>query len=962
MALSPPVATRPEPVPLSDFIRVRGARTHNLRELNVDLPRNQLIVVTGLSGSGKSSLVFDTLYAEGQRRYVESLSAYARQFLSLMQKPDVDHIEGLSPAISIEQKSTSHNPRSTVGTITEIQDYLRLLFARTGEPRCPRHGERLAGRSIGEMVDAISQLDSERRWMLLAPVVRDRKGEHLHALEDLRRGGFVRARIDGILVDLDQAPTMDKRRKHSIEAVVDRFRIRSGQQSRLAESLETALRVGDGLVQVAPMDGDGETLRLSSLYACPECGYSIPEMEPRFFSFNNPAGACRDCDGLGVSRFFDAERVVVPEATLAEGAIRGWDRNTFYFQILRSLSEHYSFRMDIPFRRLARRHQRLVLDGSGDEVVVLRRVAENGRVYRRRTRFEGVLPNLERRYRETESERLREELLRFISTRPCPSCEGGRLREEARHVFIGDANLPQLTALPVDEALDYFEQLHLAGHRGEIAEKILQEIRSRLRFLADVGLGYLSLERRAESLSGGEAQRIRLASQIGAGLVGVLYTLDEPSIGLHPRDNNRLLHTLRRLRDLGNTVVVVEHDEEAIRSADYVIDIGPGAGAAGGLVVGSGTPQALADSPDSLTGRYLSGSECIPLPKRRRQRDEQRQLVVEGASGNNLCAVDLRLPLGLFCCVTGVSGSGKSTLINQTLYPAVAARLLRQSVAPRAMPFKRAVGLAALDKCVSIDQGPIGRTPRSNPSTYTGLFTPVRELFAATREARARGYKPGRFSFNVPGGRCETCHGDGLIKVAMHFLPDIYVSCETCGGQRYNRETLEVRYKDRNIHEVLEMTVAEAREFFDPVPMLARRLQTLVDVGLSYICLGQAATTLSGGEAQRVKLSRELSRRSTGRTLYLLDEPTTGLHFHDVRQLLSVLHRLCDQGNTVVVIEHNLDVIKTADWIIDLGPEGGKDGGRVVAAGPPEEVAACEASHTGVFLRRTLASRRRRRR
>ncbi len=943
---------------MGDFIRVRGARTHNLQAVDVDLPRNQLIVVTGLSGSGKSSLVFDTLYAEGQRRYVESLSAYARQFLSLMNKPDVDHIEGLSPAISIEQKATSHNPRSTVGTITEIQDYLRLLFARAGEPRCPRHGERLAGRSISEMCEAIYQLDTKQRWMLLAPVVRDRKGEHLHTLEELRRGGFVRARIGGIPVDLDQAPTLDKRRKHSIEVVVDRFRIRPDQQSRLAESLETALRVGGGLVQVAPLDGDAQMLRLSSLYACSECGYSIPELEPRFFSFNNPAGACKDCDGLGVSRFFDADRVVAPEATLAEGAIRGWDRNTFYFQILRSLSEHYGFRMDIPFRRLARRHQRRILDGSDGEKIELRHVAENGRIYRRRTVFEGVLPNLERRYRETESERLREELLRFISTRPCPSCEGGRLREEARHVFVGEANLPQLSALPVDEALSHFDALRLSGHRGEIAEKILQEIRSRLRFLADVGLGYLSLSRRAESLSGGEAQRIRLASQIGAGLVGVLYTLDEPSIGLHPRDNGRLLQTLCRLRDLGNTVVVVEHDEEAIRSADYVIDIGPGAGAAGGRVVGSGSPEHLSSCPQSLTGRYLSGAESIPLPARRRQRDE-RQLVITGASGNNLRTVDLSLPLGLFCCVTGVSGSGKSTLINQTLYPAVAARLLRQSAAPRAMPFQSASGLDALDKCVSIDQGPIGRTPRSNPATYTGLFTPVRELFAATREARTRGYKPGRFSFNVAGGRCETCRGDGLIKVAMHFLPDIYVSCETCGGQRYNRETLEVRYKDRNIHEVLNMTVATAREFFDPVPMLARRLQALMDVGLSYIRLGQSATTLSGGEAQRVKLSRELSRRDTGQTLYLLDEPTTGLHFHDVRQLLVVLHRLCDRGNTVVVIEHNLDVIKTADWIVDLGPEGGKDGGGVVVMGTPEEVAACKASHTGRFLRQVLSSRRR---
>ena len=934
-----------------DTIEVRGARTHNLKNIDLDIPRDKLVVITGLSGSGKSSLAFDTLYAEGQRRYVESLSTYARQFLSMMEKPDIDHIEGLSPAISIEQKSTSHNPRSTVGTITEIYDYLRLLFARVGDPRCPTHGVTLKAQTVTQMVDAVLAMPEGSKLMLLAPVVRDRKGEHLHVFEQMRAAGFIRVRVDGIVVDLDDVPALDKKRKHRIDVVIDRFKVREDLKLRLAESFETALELTDGIAAIAPMDNDGPETLFSARYACPSCGHSIDELEPRLFSFNNPAGACSGCDGLGVTQFFDESRVVMhPEASLAEGAIRGWDRrNVYYFHLLRSLSGHYGFDMDKPFNKLSQAHRDIILHGSGSEEIEFSYVNDRGTVFKRRHVFEGVIPNMDRRYRETESSSVRDELAKYVSTAACKACEGTRLCEDARSVYVDGRSLPEITSLPVGDAQAYFDALELSGRQGEIADKILKELRARYRFLVDVGLNYLTLNRSAETLSGGEAQRIRLASQIGAGLVGVMYILDEPSIGLHQRDNERLLTTLIHLRDLGNTVLVVEHDEDAIRNADHIIDIGPGAGVHGGEVVVSGTMQDVIDHPDSLTGAYLSGKRSIAVPKKRHKMDPQRVLTIKGAKGNNLQDVSLTIPLGLLTCVTGVSGSGKSTLINGTLYP-LAATALNGATTLKPAAHESVEGLEQLDKCIDIDQSPIGRTPRSNPATYTGIFTPIRELFAGTQEARSRGYKPGRFSFNVRGGRCEACQGDGVTKVEMHFLPDIYVPCDVCKGKRYNRETLEIRFKDLNISEVLDLTVEDALVFFEAVPAIHRKLQTLMDVGLSYIRLGQAATTLSGGEAQRVKLSRELSKRDTGNTLYILDEPTTGLHFDDIRQLLEVLHRLRDGGNTVVIIEHNLDVIKTADWIIDLGPEGGSGGGQIIATGTPEAVADHKASHTGRFL------------
>ncbi|BFQ94523.1 excinuclease ABC subunit UvrA [Gallibacterium anatis] len=939
-----------------DNIEIRGARTHNLKNINLTIPRNKLVVITGLSGSGKSSLAFDTLYAEGQRRYVESLSAYARQFLSLMEKPDVDHIEGLSPAISIEQKSTSHNPRSTVGTITEVYDYLRLLFARVGEPRCPTHNIPLTAQTISQMVDKILSLPEGSRMMLLAPVVKARKGEHTKLLDNIAAQGYIRARIDGEICDLSDPPQLELQKKHTIEVIVDRFKIRPELSSRLAESLETALELSGGIVVVANMDdSSAEELVFSANFACPHCGYSLPELEPRMFSFNNPAGACPTCDGLGIQQYFDEHRVVQnPSLSLAGGAIRGWDRrNFYYYQMLTSLARHYHFDIEEPFEELPQKIQHLVLHGSGHEKIEFQYMNDRGDTIVRHHPFEGVLNNMARRYKETESMSVREDLAKYISTRPCQTCHGSRLKEEARHVFIGETTLPQISEMSIGEALHHFEQLQFEGQKAKIAEKILKEIKERLQFLVNVGLEYLSLSRSAETLSGGEAQRIRLASQIGAGLVGVMYVLDEPSIGLHQRDNERLLNTLIHLRDLGNTVIVVEHDEDAIRTADHIIDIGPGAGVHGGEVIAQGTAQQIMQDPNSLTGRFLSGKEKIDIPAARTPIKPEKILRLIGASGNNLKNVDLEIPVGLFTCITGVSGSGKSTLINDTLFP-IAQNALNRAENQQHAPFKAIEGLEFFDKVINIDQSPIGRTPRSNPATYTGVFTPIRELFAGVPEARARGYNPGRFSFNVRGGRCEACQGDGVIKVEMHFLPDIYVPCDQCKGKRYNRETLEIRYKGKTIHQVLEMTVEEAREFFDAVPMIARKLQTLIDVGLSYIRLGQASTTLSGGEAQRVKLASELSKRDTGNTLYILDEPTTGLHFADIKQLLEVLHRLRDQGNTIVVIEHNLDVIKTADWIVDLGPEGGSGGGEIIAKGTPEQVAAMPHSHTARFLKPIL--------
>ena len=933
------------------FIRIRGARTHNLRGLDLDIPRDRLVVITGLSGSGKSSLAFDTLYAEGQRRYVESLSAYARQFLSMMDKPDVDHIEGLSPAIAIEQKATSHNPRSTVGTVTEIYDYLRLLFARAGVPRCPEHGVELTAQATSQMVDQVLRLPEGTAALLLAPLVEDRKGEHAEVFENLQAQGFVRARIDGRVHELDALPKLDPKKKHSIEAVVDRFRVRADAAQRLAESFETALRLSEGTARVLPSDAEaGEPMLFSNRHACPRCGWSVPLLEPKMFSFNNPAGACPSCDGLGYQEFFDPARVVAhPALSLAGGAVRGWDRrNAHYFQMIQSLAKHFRFDIESPWEELPQKVQRVLLYGSGEEEVEFRYPEAGGRLGKRRHRFEGILPNLERRYRETESATVREELAKYLGLRACPDCEGTRLNRTARHVFVGDRALPSLTRLPVARALEFFGGLEVAGWRGEVAARIVKEVADRLRFLVDVGLDYLALDRSADTLSGGEAQRIRLASQIGSGLTGVMYILDEPSIGLHQRDNARLLATLRRLRDLGNTVLVVEHDEDAIRAADHVIDLGPGAGVHGGRLVAQGTPREVEAAPASLTGQYLSGRKRIAVPPLRVPRQKNMALKIVGARGNNLQDVTAEIPLRLMTCVTGVSGSGKSTLVNDTLFRHVATHL--NGAAPDGAPCERIEGLGHVDRVIEIDQSPIGRTPRSNPATYTGLFTVLREIFAQVPEARSRGYDAGRFSFNVKGGRCEACQGDGVIKVEMHFLPDVYVPCDVCKGQRYNRETLEIRYRGRNIHEVLDMTVEDGLRFFQALPTAQPKLQTLLDVGLGYLKLGQNATTLSGGEAQRVKLAKELAKRATGRTLYILDEPTTGLHFHDVAQLLAVLHRLRDEGNTIVVIEHNLDVIKTADWIIDLGPEGGEGGGRVVACGTPEQVAAQPGSYTGHYL------------
>ncbi len=936
-----------------DYIRIRGARTHNLKNVSLDLPRNKLIVITGLSGSGKSSLAFDTLYAEGQRRYVESLSAYARQFLARMDKPDVDLIEGLSPAISIEQKSTSHNPRSTVGTVTEIHDYLRLLYARAGDPECPEHGIKLEAQTVSQMVDSVLLLPEDTKLMILAPVVSNRKGEQLDLFEELKAQGFVRVRLDGEIHELDSVPKLAKTVKHNVDVVVDRLKVRADVKQRIAESFETALRLADGKAVALEMDSGKEHL-FSAKFSCPVCDYSLAELEPRLFSFNNPMGACPKCDGLGQISFFDPKRVVAfPHLSLASGAIKGWDkRNQFYFQMLQSLALHYGFDLELAFEALPAEVQDVLLNGSGKEAITFQYLNERGKLYEKSHTFEGILNNLQRRYHETDSVTVREELSKYLNSQACPDCSGTRLRREARHVKVGGKNIHEVCEAPLRQALHFFDNIELTGQKLAIADKIVQEISSRLKFLTNVGLEYLSLSRSAETLSGGEAQRIRLASQIGSGLTGVMYVLDEPSIGLHQRDNDRLLQTLVRLRDIGNSVIVVEHDQDAIMEADYVVDIGPGAGEHGGNIVAAGTPAEIQNNPQSLTGQYLSGIKEIAVPKQRHAPDPARWLKMTQASGNNLKNVDLALPVGLLTCVTGVSGSGKSTLINDTLYRVVARHLYGSSTEPA--PFEEISGLEFFDKVVDVDQSPIGRTPRSNPATYTGLFTPIRDLFAGVPESRARGYGPGRYSFNVKGGRCEACQGDGVIRVEMHFLPDVYVPCDVCKGHRYNRETLEIQYKGKNIHEVLGMTVEQAREFFDAVPVVARKLQTLLDVGLGYITLGQSATTLSGGEAQRVKLALELSKRDTGRTLYILDEPTTGLHFADIQLLLDVLHRLRDHGNTIVIIEHNLDVIKTADWLVDMGPEGGDGGGTMIACGTPEEVADTQASYTGKYLKPML--------
>lgn len=936
-----------------EFIRIRGARTHNLKNISLDIPRNKLVVITGLSGSGKSSLAFDTLYAEGQRRYVESLSAYARQFLARMDKPDVDLIEGLSPAISIEQKSTSHNPRSTVGTVTEIHDYLRLLYARAGDPECPDHGIKLEAQTVSQMVDAILKLPDETKLMILAPVVSNRKGEQLDLFDDLKAQGFVRLRIDGKIYEIDALPSLAKTTKHSVDVVIDRLKVRADMKQRIAESFETALRLADGKALALEMDTDKEHL-FSAKFSCPVCDYSLAELEPRLFSFNNPMGACPTCDGLGNVNFFDPKRVVAfPSLSLASGAIKGWDkRNQFYFQMLSSIATHYGFDLETAFEELSAEAQAILLNGSGKEQIAFKYINERGTFFTKTHTFEGILNNLQRRYRESDSVAVRDELAKYINTSSCPDCNGTRLRREARHVKVGNKNIHEICEFPLKQAFTFFETLELEGAKLAIADKIVKEISNRLKFLTNVGLEYLSLSRSAETLSGGEAQRIRLASQIGSGLTGVMYVLDEPSIGLHQRDNDRLLETLKRLRDIGNSVIVVEHDQDAIMTADYVIDIGPGAGEHGGIIVAEGTPQEVLDNPKSLTGQYLSGKKEIIYKKARTKPDPSRWIKLTNATGNNLRDVSAEIPVGLLTCITGVSGSGKSTLINDTLYRAVAQHLYRSNAEPA--PHKDIEGLAFFDKVVDVDQSPIGRTPRSNPATYTGLFTPIRDLFAAVPESRARGYGPGRYSFNVKGGRCEACQGDGVIRVEMHFLPDVYVPCDVCKGHRYNRETLEIHFKGKNIHEILALTVEQAHEFFSAQPTISRKLKTLLDVGLGYITLGQSATTLSGGEAQRVKLALELSKRDTGRTLYILDEPTTGLHFADIQLLLDVIHRLRDAGNTIVIIEHNLDVIKTADWIVDMGPEGGDGGGLIIATGTPEQVAENKDSYTGKYLKQML--------
>lgn len=938
-----------------ESIVIRGARTHNLKNIDLTLPRDKLIVITGLSGSGKSSLAFDTIFAEGQRRYVESLSTYARQFLSVMEKPDIDHIEGLSPAISIEQKTTSHNPRSTVGTITEIYDYLRLLYARVGDPQCPEHKITLKSNTVSQMVDQVLELPENTKAMLLAPVVVNRKGEHLQLIESLKRQGYLRARIDGEVIELDDPPKLNPKQKHSIEVIIDRFKVRKDLQQRLAESFEVALILSDGVALIANMENTAEfdEFTLSANFACPECGYALTELEPRLFSFNSPMGACPECDGIGMMEFFDPTLIIKdPSLSLAGGAVRGWDkRNGYYFQMLQSLAKHFNFDIDKPFNKLPKNIQKIVLYGSG-EVINFVFKNEKGDKRTQKTPFEGIISNMKRRYRETDSNAVREELAKYLTDQACDVCHGERINKGARHVFIAGKALPEITSLSIDEALSFFKELHLTGPKGQIAEKITKEIIERLNFLVNVGLDYLSLNRSADTLSGGEAQRIRLASQIGAGLVGVMYVLDEPSIGLHQRDNDRLLKTLTYLRDLGNTVIVVEHDQDAIESADFVVDIGPGAGVHGGEIIALGSPDDIKSNEQSLTGQYLSGKRRIKTPEQRVKFDKNKVVKINKAKGNNLKAVNLTLPVGLFTCITGLSGSGKSTLINETLYKLAAREINKNANAPA--EYGSVSGLENFDKVIDINQSPIGRTPRSNPATYTGIFTAIRELFSATQESRSRGYKPGRFSFNVKGGRCEACQGDGVTKVEMHFLPDVYVTCDVCNGKRYNRETLDIRYKGLTISQVLNQTVEEATNFFKAVPVLKKKLDTLMDVGLSYITLGQNATTLSGGEAQRIKLAKELSKRDTGRTLYILDEPTTGLHFYDIELLLAVLHRLRDHGNTIVVIEHNLDVIKTADWIIDLGPEGGHKGGEIVASGTPEELVKFETSYTGHYLKQHL--------